>query len=105
VFAYDPAAGTLMLYVESTDAAVLDGPDNVTVGPDGRLYLCEDGSGRDNIVGVNDDGELFMAVQNNFNNSEFCGACFSHDGRVLFVNTQNPGLTYVIRGEWRRGQP
>jgi secreted PhoX family phosphatase len=34
-----------MLSVESTDRALLDAPDNITVARDGRLYLCEDGSG------------------------------------------------------------
>ena len=105
VFAFDPARQTLTLVVESTDRAVLDAPDNITVGPDGRLYLCEDGSGGDNIVGVNSDGSLYMAVMNNFNTSEFCGACFSHDGRFMFVNIQSPGLTLIIEGPWRKGQP
>jgi secreted PhoX family phosphatase len=83
---------------------VLDAPDNITVGPDGRLYLCEDGSGGDNIVGVNADGEMFMTARNIFNTGEFCGACFSHDGRFMFVNIQSPGLTLVIEGPWRKGQ-
>lgn len=104
VFAYDPVRETLTLLVESTDRAVLDAPDNITVGPDGRLYLCEDGSEGDNIVGVNADGELFLCAVNNFNGSEFCGACFSHDGRFMFVNIQSPGLTLVIEGPWRKGQ-
>ena len=54
---------------------------------------------------MNSDGSLYMAVMNNFNTSEFCGACFSHDGRFMFVNIQSPGLTLVIEGPWRKGQP
>jgi secreted PhoX family phosphatase len=104
VFAHDPVADTLTLVVESTSREVLDAPDNITVGPDGRLYLCEDGSGGDNIVGVNADGEMFMTARNIFNTGEFCGACFSHDGRFMFVNIQSPGLTLVIEGPWRKGQ-
>jgi uncharacterized repeat protein (TIGR03803 family) len=104
VFAYDPAAGTLTLIVESTDRAVLDAPDNVSVGPDGRLYLYEDGGNGNNIVGVNADGELFRVAENVFNGSEFAGGCFSHDGRFMFVNIQSPGLTLVIEGPWRKGQ-
>ncbi|HEX5632587.1 MAG TPA: alkaline phosphatase PhoX [Gemmatimonadales bacterium] len=103
VFAHDPLRGTLTLVVESTDRAVLDAPDNLTVGPDGRLYLCEDGSEGNSIVGVNPDGALFLAARNAFNTSEFCGACFSHDGRFMFVNVQSPGLTLVIEGPWRKG--
>jgi secreted PhoX family phosphatase len=104
VWAHDPAAQTLTLVVESTDRAVLDAPDNITVGPDGRLYLFEDGGGSDNIVGVNSNGELLRVAENVFNSSEFCGGCFSHDGRFMFVNIQSPGLTLVIEGPWRRGQ-
>ena len=104
VFAYDPAAETLTLVVESTDTGVLQAPDNITVGPDGRLYLAEDGSGTDYIVGVNGDGSLYQCVKNNINGSEFCGPCFSHDGRFMYVNIQSPGLTLVIEGPWRKGQ-
>lgn len=124
VFAYDPAANTLTLFVESVPASelpyldpsstpqsasanggfVLAAPDNVTVGPDGRLYLCEDGSGIEKVVGVNHQGELFEALHNVLNGSEFAGACFSHDGRFMFVNLQEPGLTCVVRGPWRQGQ-
>jgi uncharacterized repeat protein (TIGR03803 family) len=125
VFAYDPGAETLTLVVEAVTAAdlayidpswtdasvaanggfVLAAPDNITVGPDGRLYLCEDGSGVEKVVGVNRAGELFEAVRNELNESEFAGACFSHDGRFMFLNIQDPGLTCVIRGNWRQGRP
>lgn len=106
VWAHDPLANTVTLVVESTDAGLLEAPDNITVGPDGRLYLFEDGSGGDNIVGVNARGELFKVAENVIGNgSEFCGGCFSHDGRFMFANMQSPGLTLVIEGPWRKGQP
>lgn len=129
VFAYDPAAETLTLFVEAMRATelaysdpswsqasldnntvggvggfVVAAPDNITVGPDGRLYLCEDGSGVEKIVGVSHSGQLFEVARNELNANEFAGACFSHDGRFMFVNIQGPGLTCVIRGEWRKGQ-
>ena len=124
VFAYDPAAQTLTLFLESVPASelpyvdpswdegsiagnggfVVAAPDNITVGPDGRLYLCEDGSGIEKVVGVNQKGELFEVARNLLNGNEFAGACFSHDGRFMFVNIQGPGLTCVIRGNWRQGQ-
>lgn len=105
IWAYDPAADTVTLVVESTDASMLDMPDNITVGPDGRVYMYEDGSGGDNIVGVNSRGELFKVAENVIGNgSEFCGGCFSHNGRFMFVNMQSPGLTLVIEGPWRKGQ-
>jgi uncharacterized protein len=123
VFAYDPAAGTITLFLESVLASelgytdpsftpesvagnggfVLAAPDNITVGPDGRVYLCEDGSGIEKVVGVNHDGEVFETLRNALNDSEFAGACFSHDGRFMFVNIQSPGLTCVVRGPWRLG--
>lgn len=104
VWAYDPALETLTLVVESTDRAVLEAPDNITLGPDGRLYMFEDGGGGNNIVGVNSQGQLFRVAENAINGSEFCGGCFSHNGRFMFVNIQSPGLTLVIEGPWRKGQ-
>jgi secreted PhoX family phosphatase len=102
VFAYEPAFDTLTLVVESTDRALLDAPDNITVGPDGRLYLCEDGSGGDNIVSVDHDGSLAILAQNVWSGSEWAGACFSPVGNVMFVNMQGDGLTFAIKGPWRR---
>jgi len=102
IFSYDPVRETLTLVVESTDRNVLEAPDNITIGPDGRLYMYEDGGGSNNIVGVNSDGELFRVSENTI--SEFCGGCFSHDGRFMFVNIQSPGFTLVIEGPWRKGQ-
>ncbi len=104
VFAYNTVAETLTLIVESIDRSVIDAPDNITVGPDGRLYIYEDGSGGNNIVGVNSKGELYRVAENKINGSEFAGGCFSHNGRFMFVNMQSPGLTLVIEGPWRKGQ-
>lgn len=124
VWAYDYAASTLTLAFEAVPAAELAysdpswtadsvagnggfvhaAPDNITVGPDGRLYLCEDGSGIEKVVGINRAGEVFEVLRNELNDSEFAGACFSHDGRFMFVNIQSPGLTCVVRGQWRMGR-
>lgn len=112
VFAYDPVARTITLVVESTDRSRLDRPDNITVAPDGTLYLCEDGGGEQFVVGVDCNGGLFPFARNalvrpdrNFapDNSEFAGACFSPDGTKLFVNTQGVGITFCIWGPWQRG--
>ena len=40
---------------------------------------------------------------NDPNGSEWAGATFSPDGRVLFVNLQSPGVSYAITGPWERG--
>lgn len=105
IFAYDPVAETLTLVVVSNDRTVLDAPDNITVGPDGRLYMYEDGGNGNNIVGVNSKGEMFRVAENiTPERGEFAGGCFSHNGRFMFVNIQSPGLTLVIEGPWRKGQ-
>jgi secreted PhoX family phosphatase len=100
VFAYDPSCDTVTLFIESTDPTILDNPDNITVGPNGRLYMFEDGGGTQNIVGATLEGDLFLVASNVYNSSEFAGGCFSHNGRFLFVNVQTPGLTLVIEGPW-----
>ena len=107
VMCYDPKRETVTLVVESTDENLLDGPDNITVGPDGVLYLCEDGSsgtpGAPNfsqrVVGVDRTGGLFTFAMNNIDTSEFAGACFSPKGDHLYVNLQGIGITFDI---WRK---
>ena len=45
------------------------------------------------------------------NSTEFAGACFSPDGRILFVNImgsttdagRDVGMTLAIRGPWEQG--
>lgn len=103
VWAYDPAREEITLVVEASPTGqFLDDPDNITVAPWGDLFLCEDGGGVDYIVGVNSKGQVYQFARNNFNTSEFAGACFSADGRTLFVNIQSPGITLAIFGPWNR---
>lgn len=102
VWAYDPARETVTLLVESKSSSELDNADNITVAPDGTLYLCEDTFGAD-VVGVDRLGRLFKFARNNYDSSEFAGACFSPDGRIMFVNQQGPGITYCIFRE--NGKP
>lgn len=108
VWCLDPRNETVTLVVESTSENLLDGPDNITVARDGTLYLCEDGSagtpGNANysqrVVGVDATGGLFDFCKNIIpgNTSEFAGACFSPDGRYMYVNMQGAGITLCI---WR----
>ena len=104
VFAYksgdDPSTGILTLVVEATANDVLAAPDNICLAPFGDLFLCEDGSGSEYVVGVNTAGELYRFAANALNGSEFAGACFSPDGKTLFVNLQSPGITLAIWGPW-----
>ena len=96
VFEYDPRYETLTLIVESTSSTILDNPDNITVAPDGTLYLCEDGGGTDYVVGVDKNGDIFPFLQHQFGTGEFAGACFSPDGRFMFVNNQQVGITFAV---------
>ncbi|MDZ7629513.1 MAG: DUF839 domain-containing protein [Parvularculaceae bacterium] len=75
--------------------------DNVAVAPWGDVILCEDGYDyqAQYLRGVTPDGALYTLAGNT--KAEFCGACFSPDGEVLFVNFQTPGTTFAIRGPWR----
>ncbi len=101
VWRYDPASETLSLVFESTDAAVLDLPDNMTVSANGTLVLCEDGKEGNFVRTLTADGAIEDVVQNITErpDDEFAGACFSPDGRTMFVNIQaRSGMTFAI---WR----
>jgi secreted PhoX family phosphatase len=81
------------------------------VSPRGGIVICEDGAGEQYLRGLTPDGALFDLAKNVLNNTEFAGACFSPDGRILFVNIMGSttdagtaeGRTLAIRGPWERG--
>lgn len=97
------AGGTIELFVEPNNKSVLDSPDNIVVSPFGDLFICEDGDGEQFVVGVTPKGKLYHFARNAINDREFAGVCFSPDGRTMFVNIQDPGITFAIWGDWRRG--
>jgi secreted PhoX family phosphatase len=123
VWHYDPRREALTLFFESPGGSVLDSPDNLLVTPRGGILLCEDdatGSDGDThplapgiidvnrLVGISRRGTAFEFAVNTLNDSEFAGACFSADGRVLFVNIfgggdPGTGMTCAITGPWRNG--
>jgi len=90
--------GTPARYTDMT----FDGPDNVTVTPWGSLVLAEDGSGASHVLSSFPGGPTYAIARNQLNDSEFCGPTFTDDGRVLFVNMQDPGLTLAITGPWQK---
>jgi len=104
VWRLDLAAGTLTLVVEPNDGSLLDGPDNLVSAPNGDLVVCEDGGGENFVLGITPRGTIYRFARNAHNNSEFAGATFAPDGRTLFVNVQDPGITFAIRGPWTRRQ-
>jgi uncharacterized protein len=113
------------IFASGSDAAA-NNPDNITVSPRGGLLLCEDGgagsAGATRLLGLEVDGAAYEFCRNNvllsadqigaagklvapgnYLGSEFCGACFDPKGQVLFVSIQSPGITFAIRGPWRKG--
>jgi secreted PhoX family phosphatase len=121
VWEYIPAgkdSGILRLIFESPSQAVLDNPDNICVSPRGGIVLCEDGDlNRQFLRGLTPDGRIFDFAQNLESSTEWAGACFSPDGKLLFVNwqgdTRGPdddpsklavrGRTFAIWGPWEDG--
>jgi secreted PhoX family phosphatase len=114
VWKYTPTSlggGELTLVFESPSRDVLDGPDNICVGPRGGLVICEDGVDKNFVRGISPNGRIFDLVANNINTSEWAGACFSPHGRTLFVNLQGDtsrnspqqAVTYAIWGPWESG--
>ena len=100
----------------------------MTVTPRGGLLFCEDNAGinavsSERLVGLNNKGQTFVFGINNINftepgygnppnttvqpidhrSNEFAGACYSPDGKWLFVNIQTPGVTFAITGPWEKG--
>ncbi|MCU0315934.1 MAG: PhoX family protein [Fimbriimonadaceae bacterium] len=106
VWGYAPTSydkGVLTLIFESQDRAVLDGPDNLCVGPKGGLVICEDGDAEVFVRGLTPDGLCFDIARNVFNTAEVAGACFSPDFKTLFFNIQTPGITIALWGPWEKG--
>lgn len=98
------APGVLTLVYESpggSDHAHMDMCDNIVGAPWGHLVVCEDGSADQYVRGMRPDGSLYAIARNAHSwKSEFAGACFAPDGKTLFVNMQNPGITFAITGPW-----
>ncbi|MFK7958257.1 MAG: alkaline phosphatase PhoX [Lysobacterales bacterium] len=114
IFVLDIPNQTVRKLYESPNRQTLDRPDNLTVAPNGAVVICEDGSRPGQmLLGLTRSGELKPIAQNtvklngekngfsgNFMGSEWCGACFSPDGKWLFANIQKPGITVAITGPW-----
>lgn len=98
------APGRIELFVEPTDARILDYADNITVSPWGHVIACEDRYSdtlRNHLRGITPDGRVYTIGRNVYRgNAELAGACFSPDGGTLFVNIYLPGLTLAITGPW-----
>ncbi len=88
-----------------------DGPDGCHVSPYGNVILTEDGNTANHVLSwTRKDGaqaiarNLIVLEQSALGGnvySEMTGPNFSPDGSTLFVNVQEPGHTFAIRGPWR----
>jgi len=133
VWVLDLATQRLRALFVSGDQLAAHNPDNLVVSPRGGVLLCEDpdaapsdspdefGPGT-RLVGLTRDGESYYFAKNNvvltdaqiesadkriaegdYRDNEWCGACWSPDGRWLFANIQTPGITFAITGPWLHG--
>lgn len=95
--------GRLQLFVESRAKAMLDFGDNLTVAPTGHLVVCEDQYTdvvANRLIGVTPAGATYVLGALKAQ-TELAGACFSPDGRTLYVNAYSPAKTLAITGPWR----
>lgn len=99
--------GMLTLLYESSDPAALNRPDNICLGSNGELFICEDNQRSVHLRIMTPKGEMSQFCRNiykeeNIDHSaqEFAGVTFSPDFKTLFVNIQIPGLTLAIWGPW-----
>lgn len=103
IFRLRPRRGgpdALDLFFESRSEDEYTYGDNICVAPHGHLIVCEDGSAEWNYLrGITPAGAVYpMAVLKM--DTELTGACFSPNGKTLFVNAQSPSTTFAITGPW-----
>ena len=105
IFRLRPQQGApdrLQLFFESTSIEQFNYGDNLVVAPNGHLVVCEDAY-TDEVTnylrGITPDGAAYPLALLHAQ-SEWAGACFSPDGRTLFVNVYSPAKTVAITGPW-----
>lgn len=96
------AADRFELFFESENAEQFNFGDNITVAPFGDLIVCEDQytdvvSNR--LIGITPAGESYVFGRMRLQ-TELAGACFSPDGKHMFVNAYSPATTLAITGDW-----
>jgi uncharacterized protein len=81
--------GRLRLIYESSSVDDLEAPDNLVVVPaTGHVFLQEDSDGEQFVRGVDRRGRIYDFARTLISSFEFCGGCFSPDGRTFFLNQQ-----------------
>ncbi|MCB2047737.1 MAG: DUF839 domain-containing protein [Novosphingobium sp.] len=102
VFRLSRSASRLDLFFESTSPDQFNFGDNLTVAPNGHLIVCEDQYTDvvDNYLrGITPKGTAYPFARLRIQ-TELAGACYSPDGRTLFVNAYSPARTLAITGPW-----
>ena len=92
----------LELFFESVSHHQFNFGDNLTVAPNGHLIACEDqytATVDNHLRGITAEGYSYPLARLNLQ-TELAGACFSPDGKVLFVNVYAPTKTLAIIGPW-----
>lgn len=92
----------LQLFFESTSKEQFNFGDNLTVAPNGHLVVCEDqytDVTENHLRGITPDGVAYPLALSRVQ-TEWAGACFSPDGKTLFVNLYRPAKTVAITGPW-----
>ncbi|HAU21531.1 MAG TPA: phosphatase [Erythrobacter sp.] len=95
-------ADRLELFFESESEEQFNYGDNLCVAPNGHLIVCEDQYGEvvDNYLrGIDPAGRPYPLGRLR-TQTELAGACYSPDGRWLFVNVYAPTVTLAISGPW-----
>jgi secreted PhoX family phosphatase len=98
----DGATDRLELFFESESPDQFNYGDNLCVAPNGHLVVCEDQYSKvvDNYLrGIDPAGRAYPLGRLH-RQTELAGACYSPDGRWLFVNVFSPALTLAITGPW-----
>lgn len=92
----------LELFFESSTPEQFSYGDNLTVAPNGHLIVCEDRADDEQanfLRGVTPQGKVYPFARLHAH-TELAGACFSPDGKTLFVNAYKPAMTFAITGPW-----
>ena len=90
------------LFFESENEEQFNYGDNLTVGPNGHLIVCEDQYTDvvDNrLIGITPAGDPYVFGRLRLQ-TELAGGCFSPDGKWFFVNAYAPTRTVAITGPW-----
>jgi secreted PhoX family phosphatase len=106
IFALRPTrtGGTLTVLGESLDPEVLNGPDGLAVAPWGDVVIGEDGTNPVRYLrGITEGGMVYDIGASS--RGELAGICFSPDGRAMFLNIQDLGVTLAVTGPFSDYDP